>query len=69
MVGLNGKLFAFSFCDVCSAVSRSISWSRCLPVVTAESMEQRFLKKLAHFLAFQMLKSESSLQMRISIRN
>ena len=26
-----------SFCEVCSAVSRSISWARCLPVVTAES--------------------------------
>ena len=26
-----------SFCDVCSAISRSISWSRCLPVVTVES--------------------------------
>ena len=28
-----------------------------------------FFEKLSHFLAFQMLKSESSLQMRISIRN
>ena len=26
-----------SFCEVCSAVSRSISWARCLPVVAAES--------------------------------
>ena len=26
-----------SFCEVCSAVSLSISWARCLPVVTAES--------------------------------
>ena len=26
-----------SFCEVCNAVSRSISWARCLPVVTAES--------------------------------
>ena len=26
-----------SFCEVCSAVSPSISWARCLPVVTAES--------------------------------
>ena len=24
-------------CEVCSAVSRSISWARCLPVVAAES--------------------------------
>ena len=26
-----------SFYEVCSVVSRSISWARCLPVVTAES--------------------------------
>ena len=25
------------FCEVCSAVSRSLSWARCLPVVTPES--------------------------------
>ena len=35
-MSVNGILL-FSFCDVCSAVSRSISWARCLPVVTAES--------------------------------
>ena len=34
---VNGILLVYSFCDVCSAVSRSISWARCLPVVTAES--------------------------------
>ena len=34
---VNGILLVSSFCDVCSAVSRSISWARCLPVVTAES--------------------------------
>ena len=33
---MNGILSVSSFC-VCSAVSRSISWARCLPVVTAES--------------------------------
>ena len=32
-----GILLVSSFCDVCSAVSRSISWARCLRVVTAES--------------------------------
>ena len=32
---MNGILSVSSFCEVCSAVSRSIS--RCLPVVTAES--------------------------------
>ena len=34
---VNGILLVSSFCDDCSAVSRSISWARCLPVVTAES--------------------------------
>ena len=43
---MNGILSVSSFCEVCSAVSRSISWVRCLPVVTA------FFEKLAHFLAF-----------------
>ena len=36
-VWVNGILLISSFCDVCSVVSRSISWARCLPVVTAES--------------------------------
>ena len=34
---MNGILSVSSFCEVFSAVSRSISWARCLPVVTAES--------------------------------
>ena len=34
---MNGILLVCSFCDVCSAVSRSISWARCLPVGTAET--------------------------------
>ena len=34
---MNGILSVSSFFEVCSAVSRSISWARCLPVVTAES--------------------------------
>ena len=34
---MNGILSVSSFCEVCSAVSRSFSWGRCLPVVTAES--------------------------------
>ena len=38
---MNGILLVSSFCDDCSGVSRSISWARCLPVVTAE-----------HFLTF-----------------
>ena len=38
MVGKGeGILSVSSFCEVCSAVSRSISWARCLLVVTAES--------------------------------
>ena len=37
MVGVNRILSVSLFCEVCSAVSRSISWARCLPVVTAES--------------------------------
>ena len=38
MVGeVNGILLVSSFCDVCSAVSWSISGARCLLVVTAES--------------------------------
>ena len=32
-----GILSVSSFCDFFSAVPRSISWARCLPVVTAES--------------------------------
>ena len=35
---MSGILSVSSFCEVCSAVSRSISWARCLPV--------------AHFLTF-----------------
>ena len=31
---MNGILLVSLFCDVCSAVSRSISWARSLPVVT-----------------------------------
>ena len=32
---MNGILSVSLFCEVCSAISRSISWARCLPVVTA----------------------------------
>ena len=34
---VNGILLVSSFFDYCSAVSRLISWARCLPVVAAES--------------------------------
>ena len=34
---MNGILSVSLFCEVCSVVSRLISWARCLSVVTAES--------------------------------
>ena len=34
---MNGILSVSLLCEVCSALSRSISWAQCLPVVTAES--------------------------------
>ena len=34
---MNGILLVSLFREVCSAVCPSISWARCLPVVTAES--------------------------------
>ena len=46
---VDGILLVSSFCGDCSAVFRSISWARCLPVVTAES---GFFEKLVHFLTF-----------------
>ena len=41
---MNGILSVSLFCEVCSAVSRSNSWARCLPVITAESGQSLFLK-------------------------
>ena len=49
---MNGILSVSSFCEVCSAVSRSISWAPCFPVVTAGVRVAAFFEKLAHFLAF-----------------
>ena len=57
---MNGILSISSFCEVCSAVSRSISWARCLPVVTAASGSPRFLKNW-HISSHLLLKSVSSL--------
>ena len=34
---MNGILSVSLFSEVCSAVSRSISWAPCVPVVTAEA--------------------------------
>ena len=58
----------FFVCEVCSVVSRSISWARCLPVVTAESGLPRFLKNW-HISSHLLLKLVSSLQGRLSLRN
>ena len=67
-VWVNGILLVSLSCDVCSAFSRSIS-VRCLPVVTVESGQPRFLKKKWHISSHLLLKSESSLQRRLSLRN
>ena len=42
---MNGILLTLvsSLCDVCSAVSRSISWARCLPVVAVSMFKFLFL--------------------------
>ena len=58
---VNGILLVSSFCDVCSAVSRSISWTRCFPVVTASQGSHVFLKNW-HIFSHLPLKSDSSLQ-------
>ena len=34
----------FFLCEVCSAISESISWARCLSVVTAESKIKRLTR-------------------------
>ena len=57
---MNRILLVSSFCDVCSAVSGSISWARWLPVVTAESGLP--LMKNWH------ISSHLSLQLRLSLR-
>ena len=65
---MNGILSASSFCEGCSAVSRSFSWAQCLPVVTAESGLSRFFKNW-YISSHLLLKSVSSLQRRLSLRN
>ena len=60
---MNGILSVSSFCEVCSAVFRSISWARCLPLVTAESGYPRFLKNWyisSHFLLKSVVTAEAS---------
>ena len=43
---MNGILSVSSFCEVCSAVSRSISWARCLPVVLRNDPETKHIFSL-----------------------
>ena len=66
-MGVNGILLVSWFCDNSSAVSRSISWARCLPVDSGVWVAP-FFEKLAHFLTF-VVKSESLLKRRLSLRN
>ena len=47
---VNGILLFFSFCHDCNAVSRTISWAQCLPVVTAESEGMENLKYMVAVL-------------------
>ena len=51
----NVSLLVSSFCDVCSAVSKTISWVPRLPVSTVESGWLRFLKNW--HISSQLLKS------------
>ena len=60
-------LLVSSLCDVSSAVSRSISWARCLPVCCRRCCA--FFEKKWHISSHLLLKSESSLQRRLSLRN
>ena len=46
---VNAILLVSSLCHVCNAVSRSISWVLCLPVIRIRVAP--FFEKLAHFLA------------------
>ena len=62
-----GEWNSFGF-FVCGAVSQSISWVRYLPVVTAESGWLCFLKHW-HISSHLLLKSASSLQGRLSLKN
>ena len=65
---MNRILSVSLFCEVCSVVAGSISWARCLPVGTAESALPPFLKNW-HISLHLLLKSVSSLQRRLSLRN
>ena len=51
---MNGiRRFLSFFCDVCSAVSRLISWALCFPVFTSQRVEMAtFFEELAHFPGF-----------------
>ena len=57
-MSVNGIMLVSLYCEVCGVVSRLVTWARCLPVAKAESRQLRLL-----------LKSESSLQRCLSLRN
>ena len=61
---MNGILSVSSFCEVCSAVSRSISWARCLPVVTAE---KRIYNPANNFFGLSLDKSDHVIQNRTMV--
>ena len=65
---MNGIMSVSSFCEVCSAVSRSIFWARCLPVSYSGVRVAAFLKNW-RISSHLLLKSVSSLQRRLSLRN
>ena len=71
---MKGILLGSSLCEVCSSVSRSISWDRCLPVVTAESgqplkKQKKTKNKYSHISSHLSLKSAWSLQRRLRLKN
>ena len=67
-VRVNGILLVSLFCEVWSAVSRSISRAWCLPVVTVESEKPRFPKNW-YISSHMLFKSVSPLQRCLSLRN
>ena len=50
---MNGILSVSSFCEVCSAVSRSISWAQCLPVVLRNDPETKHIFSLPPLISFK----------------
>ena len=50
---MNGILSVSSFCEVCSADFRSISWARCLPVVLRNDPETKHIFSLPPLISFK----------------